>query len=202
MMQNKIVIGITGGVGCGKSTVLDILERDYGAYVIKADDVGKEIMVSGTCVFNEIVRYFGNEIVAEDGELNRQYLAEIIHRDESKRDALNAIVHPAVIDIIKDRIEAAKNGIVVLETAIMFETGVDKLCDCIWAIITNSEIRRERLIKDRGYTSEKVDMIAGNQLKNREFVSRCDYVIENDGNLDELGVKIRKIMKILCCHEG
>ncbi|MBO5488011.1 MAG: dephospho-CoA kinase, partial [Eubacterium sp.] len=130
-----MIIGITGGVGCGKSTVLEILKKDYGAKVLIADNMGHEVMKKEGKAYPEIVDAFGTAVVGEDGELNRVALAELIYADDAKRERLNGIIHPCVKEEIKRKLkEWEEESLVVLETALLFETGCDSMCDRIWGI--------------------------------------------------------------------
>ena len=130
------VLGITGGVGSGKSEVLDYLESRYGAYVCQMDEVAKRLEKRGEICFRKIVDRFGEAVVGTDGELDRKKLGEIVFSDEGKRKILNEIVHPPVLDYVKKDIEKRKKEgrkLYVLESALLAEAG-QELCDKIWYI--------------------------------------------------------------------
>ena len=132
------VLGITGGVGSGKSEVLDYLESRYGAYVCQMDEVAKRLEKRGEICFRKIVDRFGEAVVGTDGELDRKKLGEIVFSDEGKRKILNEIVHPPVLDYVKKDIEKRKKEgrkLYVLESALLAEAG-QELCDKIWYIYT------------------------------------------------------------------
>ena len=189
-------IGVTGGVGAGKSTILQILKEKYNAHIIMADDVAKELMNKGKASYRAIVKEFGNEILREDGEIDRQKLAEIVFQDEEKLKLLNSIVHPLVRKaIVKEQKQVNKkdpNRLVVLEAALLIEAGYKELLDELWAVIVQKEIRIQRLMNDRGYTREKSESIIANQLSDEEFRANCDFVIDNSGTLEESAEQIRK----------
>ena len=189
-------IGVTGGVGAGKSTILQILEEKYNAYIILADDVARELMKKGKASYRAVVKAFGKDILCDDGEIDRQKLAEIVFQDEEKLKLLNSIVHPLVRKaIVKEQKQVNKKDpdrLVVLEAALLIEAGYKELLDELWAVIVQKEIRIQRLMNDRGYTREKSESIIANQLSDEEFRANCDFVIDNSGTLEESAEQIRK----------
>ena len=190
-----MVIGITGGVGCGKSTVLNLLEEKYGAKIIEADALGHEAMKPGTEPYQKICDTFGVDITGEDGQILRPLLADKIYRDDNGRERLNAIVHPFVIEqICKQLNEWKDEPVVCLETAILFETGCDTLCDIIWAVVTDKELRIQRLMESRGYSREKTESIMRVQLSDKEWEKRCDALLVNNGNLQKLQERIEELL--------
>lgn len=192
------IIGVTGGVGAGKSTVLNYLENTYQAKVILADVVGHEVMEPGEEAYDRIIAYFGNGVVGQDGRIDRKILGSIVFADQEKLLRLNGIVHPAVKKEILARIEnARKDGEnhVVVEAALFLEENYDAFCDETWYIYTNEERRRERLKISRGYTDERVDQIFASQKRHEEFLSRCQFVIDNNGTEDETHRQIDRRMR-------
>ena len=194
----KQVIGITGGVGCGKSTVLSILKNHFDAEIFMADDVGHEVFDKDSSTYCDIVSHFGDRILGEDREIIRNALAEIIFQDENEKEFLDSVVHPYVIDRIResiddwnqrvDEIDANDSSVhlFVLETALMFETRCDELCDEVWGVITDMDLRIGRLISSRGYSEEKARSIISAQLSDDVIRQKCDRVIRNDGSEEEL----------------
>jgi len=190
-----VIIGLTGGVGCGKSTVMEIFKNEFNAKVLIADNMGHKAMEPGSTAYEEIVEKFGADILASDGEIDRGKLAEIIYVDDEKREMLNGIVHPFVISEIQKKIkEWETESLIVLETAIMFETGCDKLCDEIWAVITDKETRVLRLMESRGYTRQKAESIMKKQLSDKEIKEKCDKIIYNDGTPQDLMVQMQELL--------
>ena len=165
------VFGITGGVGAGKSEVLTYLGQNYDATVIQADEAGYLVMLPGGECYGEIVKLFGRQITTETGELDRKRIAEIVFQDEEKLKALNAIVHPAVKRYIKKAIAAAEKAgteYVFVEAALLIEEKYDEICDELWYIYADEEVRKERLIEGRGYSEKKVREIMANELSEDE----------------------------------
>lgn len=192
------VIGITGGVGCGKSTVLKLLEKHTASYLIMADDVAKSLYVPGSDMVKTIGERFGADCVNPDGTVNRQRLAQIIFSDDNKRDELNAIVHPAVNDEI-DRIieEAAQSGgyeYTFLEAALFFEEGYENKCDEVWYVTADADTRRKRLKESRGYSDEKIDSMLKSQMSEDEYKSKSSHVIDNSGTMENTELQLVKLI--------
>lgn len=182
------IIGVTGGVGAGKSTVLNYLEKRYGAKLILADLVGHEVMEPGHEAYEQVVKAFGQEIVSEDNTIDRKALGAIVFADEKKRMILNRIIHPAVRQEILRRLEAAELShlsYAVVEAALFLEENYDAFCDETWYIYTDEKIRRQRLKESRGYSDERIDQIFRSQKTHEEFQKRCLFMIDNNGSEEE-----------------
>ena len=196
MMQNDMkIIGITGGIGSGKSVCLSILEKDFGAYIVQADQVAHLLMEPGEDTFDRIVGTFGDGIL-NDGRIDRGKLGAIVMSDETKLGQLNSIVHPAVKDYILQDIENRRDDgvrIYVLEAALLIQDGYKQICDEIWFIHTDKDIRVRRLREGRGYSEEKAISFMNNQPDDDFFMGNCDRVINNNSDADA--------MKILLDHE-
>ena len=182
------IIGVTGGVGAGKSTVLNYLEKRYGAKLILADLVGHEVMEPGHEAYEQVVKAFGQEIVREDKTIDRKALGAIVFADEKKRMILNRIIHPAVRQEILRRLKEAELShlsSVVVEAALFLEENYDAFCDETWYIYTDEKIRRQRLKESRGYSDERIDQIFRSQKTHEEFQKRCLFMIDNNGSEEE-----------------
>ena len=192
-----MVLGITGGVGCGKSTLLSMLEKKRGAKVILADNLGHEVMEPGTECYEQIVTLLGSSILDETGHIKREKMAQIIYGDDEKRRQVNEIVHPSVKKEIKERIRMWQaEPLVVVETALMFESGCDAYCDEVWGIFTDPEIRIDRLSKSRGYSREKSLSIMQKQMSYEEMKQKCSHVLFNDEDPDKLWEQIKELLPI------
>ena len=192
-----MVLGITGGVGCGKSTLLSMLEKKKGAKVILADNLGHEVMEPGTECYEQIVTLLGSCILDETGHIKREKMAQIIYGDDEKRRQVNEIVHPSVKKEIKERIRMWQaEPLVVVETALMFESGCDAYCDEVWGIFTDPEIRIDRLLKSRGYSREKSLSIMQKQMSYEELKQKCSHVLFNDEDPDKLWEQIKELLPI------
>lgn len=175
------IIGITGGVGSGKSKVLECLEQEFGAKVYQADEIAKELQKKGQTCYREMVRYFGKEILALDGEIDRPKLAGIVFKEEEKLLRLNQMVHPAVREYLLSEIERQKEehtAYFIIEAALLLENDYRAICDEIWYIHTSEDVRRQRLKESRGYDDRKISEIIASQLPESEFYAKCDAVVE------------------------
>lgn len=178
------VIGITGGVGAGKSTVLKMLKELCRCEIIMADDVAKSIMVKGGPISDTAIELFGKEAYLSDGSLNRPYIAALIYGNEALRKKWDDAVHPAVNGMILSMIEKCreekKEDFVFVEAALLIENHYDKICDEIWYIYASEDVRKKRLKAQRGYTDEKSDGIIRRQMSDDEFRSHCSFVISTE----------------------
>lgn len=183
------ILGITGGVGAGKSTVLSYLEKQYGARVIQADRVAFELQQPGNKCFDDIVGRFGSGILKPEGCIDRGKLAAVVFTDEEKLSALNRLVHPAVKAWIIREIEreksCKKSPFLVIEAALLLEDHYDEICDEIWYIYTDPAVRSRRLAESRGYSEEKIRQIMKNQLSDGEYRKKCKFVIDNSSDFVE-----------------
>ena len=191
-----MVIGITGGVGCGKSTVMSIMKEKYGFVLLEADKIGHMLMEPGQKVYEKIVAHFGEGILTLDKCIDRKKLGEIVFANETELEYLNSLIHPGVRDYIEHRLQnAAADEKILIESAILVESGYKDICDEIWYIYADEEVRRDRLKKSRGYTDEKVDSVINNQFTDEEFRENADRVINNDKSIENTELQIKKIVE-------
>lgn len=193
------VIGITGGVGSGKSRVLAYIEEHFLAIVCQADHVAWELQKPGTACYNQIVDAFGKGVLYPDGSIDRSKLGQIAFGDAEKLQQLNKIVHPAVKSAILEFIAAeAEKGteIFVLEAALLLEAEYQNVCDELWYVYTDEKVRRQRLKKHRQYSDEKIDAIMRNQLSEVSFREQCQVVIDNSGDFSDTCNQIEHAMKV------
>lgn len=184
-----IVLGITGGVGSGKSAVLEYIAKNYNAKLIFCDDLAKELVRFDYELKNKIYDAFSPErIFDENGNIINNELSKIVFNDKKKLDLLNSIVHPIVkkkvISLIKSLSKENKNDAIIIEAALLLEENYDELFDCIY-IYASENIRIKRLSESRGYSKEKALSIMNNQLDEEVFRSRCKYVIDNNSSFED-----------------
>ena len=161
------VIGLTGGVGAGKSTVLSILQEKYGFHVIQADLVARALMEPGKEAYEAVCAFLGPKILLEDGQINRSAMAEIIFKDPSKRAKVDSLTHPLVWKAVKKEAEEYNRQSVVIEAAIPSKEFRD-ICDEMWYLYTSREERIRRLKESRGYSDEKGSWQIRHRKKNSE----------------------------------
>lgn len=177
------ILGITGGVGAGKSTVLDYLREHHRARVIQADRVAHLLQEPGQPCYRQIVEAFGEEILNPDGTICRDQLGSLVYADAGKLAQLNAIVHPQVKAYIVREIEKERQlgrvPFVAVEAALLLEDGYDRICDEIWYVFADEKTRARRLAASRGYSPGKIRSVMKNQLKEDEYRRKCNFVIDN-----------------------
>jgi len=196
--DNMKVIGITGGIGSGKSLVAEILKRKYGAHILNTDGIAREQMAPGGACYQEVVDYFGEEILSSDHTINRTKLASIVFDDKDKLLRLNELTHPKVLVAVREEIQIIRESgtvpYLVVETALMIESGYDFICDEVWYVHTPEEVRRSRLIKDRSYSDEKINAIFESQSKPEAFRAKFPKTIENSGDIEMLENQVDKLL--------
>lgn len=194
-------IGITGGVGAGKSAILDYLKNKPDTKVMLADEIAHELMVPGTQCYDRLKAEFGTEdIYQKDGFFDRIKLAQVIFSDDEKRKKLNGIVHPVVRKyVIGQAAYERKEGkikLLVLEAALLIEEHYDEICDELWYIYTSEENRRIRLKKQRNYSDEKINEIFNSQLTDEKFRKACRVVIDNNGTIEAAEAQIEAALML------
>ena len=192
------IIGVTGGVGSGKSAVLNYLEDHFDSRVVKADEVGHLLMMPGRACYEPVIELFGEWIVKEDTSLDRQAIASIVFQEPEMLKQLDDIVHPAVYQYIVREIERSKKEgteFFFIEAALLLEEKYDEICDEVWYIYCEKEVRMERLRRDRGYSDEKIESLMRNQLSEDEFEARCDFQIYNSEDVAYTHLQIERRMR-------
>ena len=185
-----MVLGLTGGVGAGKSRILGLFSEDYGAQVIQADLVARELEEPGQPGLTGLVSLFGNEILSPDGTLDRKRFADRIF-GALKR--VNALIHPLTWNEIKCRIRESKADLVVVEAALFDERSRD-ICQYLVYVDTEDEVRIRRLMENRGYSREKCLGIMKNQADRSRFEELADFVIDNSGPIDAARKQIGQML--------
>ena len=192
-----MIIGVMGGVGSGKSTVLNYLENNYEANIIEADKVAKEVMLPGNDVYNEIVKTFPEVIV--DNKIDSKKLAEIVFNDKEQLEKLNSITPPGAVKEIISRIKSSKKRIIVVESAILLGSGVEQYCDELWFVFCNRDTRIKRLIQTRGYSKEKCISVIESQPADEEYNKGADEFIDNSYSEENTREQIDLILNTSAC---
>lgn len=206
MMQSKViysmkkVIGLTGGIACGKSTISEIL-RDLGAEIIDADLIARKIVQRGKPVLKEIVKTFGDEILLENGELDRKKLGNIVFNDEESLKKLNQITHPIIKDQIKKEIDRHKkdsnSNIIVVDAALLIEMNMTSFVDEVWLVVVPVHIQRKRLEERENINEKEANKRIEAQASLEEKLVFADRVIDNSGDEEDLKKQVKKLWEAI-----
>lgn len=222
MMRNKdemLILGLTGGIGCGKTAVLTILKEEYDAYIIEADRLAHELMEPGKTVYQGIVDAFGMEVlmdadidisapaegnaVTDNGQstvnrsIDRKKLGDIVFHDKDKLALLNSISHPLVKEEIVRRIEEQKDvgkKLFVIEAALLIQDGYKSISDKMCYVYADLDVRISRLCKYRGFTQERAQAVIDSQESEAFYLEACDYKIDNSGSLENTKKDLKHIL--------
>ena len=189
-----MILGLTGGIASGKSTVSNIF-RKYGIHIADADKIAKELG-NRKDVINEIGEKISKIVIDKNGNVNRAKLKDIVFSDKSKLEILNKIYHPKIREEFKKiKLNSSKNDIIIFDVPLLFETGMYTLCDKKILVYVNEDIQIERLIARDGITKELAKKIIDSQMSLDEKKSKSDILIENNGSLEELEKKVEMVYK-------
>ena len=193
--DNKYIIGITGGIGSGKTMVLEYLKNQCNCFVIEADKIGHRVMDYKTEGYNKIVEAFGEGIINYNEatpSIDRGVLGKIVFSDESKLKLLNSITHPLIYKEIEQQVLNTSNQIIVIEAAILLDSSIKEMCNILWYIYANMDIRLERLSQYRNISKEKALQVMKNQPTDDEFRNKCQVIIDNSYDKEETFEQIKK----------
>ncbi len=194
-----LLVGVTGGIGSGKSTFAALL-AERGAHVIDADQLGRDAVKPGRPTWHSVVDQFGDEVITPLAmEIDRGRLAEIVFADPEKLAALNAIVHPPIFKAIADELDilSGTDTIVVVDAALIFETGLDKAMNVVVAVVSTRATRRARLMRHRAMTADQANARMATQIDPDDSAARADIVVRNDRTLEDLAVEADRVWKEL-----
>jgi dephospho-CoA kinase len=190
--MKPFVIGLTGPIGCGKTNVLRTLV-DLGAEGIDADKVAHEVMAPGGAAYASVLEAFGAELLGPGDVIDRQRLGEMVFTEPAALARLEAIVHPAVSQVIRDRIAASAAPVVVIEAIKLIEAGISVLlCDAVWVAVCSPAEQLVRLSSSRGMSAAEVDRRAANQMPAEKMIDHADRVINTDGTVAETVALVRQ----------
>lgn len=192
------IIGITGGVGAGKSQILSYLKLRYSAFILQADQVAHQVKEPGETAYDSLVKLLGVNVLNEKGEIDREKMATMIFSDHNLLCKVNQIIHPAVKDMVIEAIKIEKlKGckLFIIEAALLIEDHYENIVDEMWYVYTSAEIRKTRLVTSRHYPLEKIEAIESKQLSEEDFRRHCSFVINNNGTIEETYAQIDKKME-------
>lgn len=190
-------VGLTGGIGSGKSTVSAIL-ADLGAVVIDADRLAREVVAKGTPGLDQVVAAFGPEILTESGDMDRAKVGEIVFNDEAKRKVLEGIVHPLVFERYAElEASAPKDGIVIHDIPLLAESGRADTFDAVLVVDVPAEVQIERLARDRDMSREDAEARIAAQATREQRRAIATYVIDNTGTREDLRQRVTEVFEQL-----
>lgn len=188
MTQNKpFVLGLTGPAGTGKSVVLAYLEERWKALVLECDAIARRMQMPGGECYDGMIRLLGREVVLPDGTLDRGRMAKILFRDRDLMEQVNSLVHPAVKRYVEEEISRCAGegtSLAAVESAILIQSGFSGICDEIWYIHADRDVRRRRLREGRGYDDARIDAMMAAQDDEEYYRSRCSLTIDNSSEAD------------------
>lgn len=190
MKQNNKVhlVGVTGGVGAGKSEVLDYLKKHYKCRICMADEVAHIVKMKGQPCYQKLVEVLGKDVLDADQNIDRNRMAVKIFTNHTLLNKVNEIIHPAVKTYLMEMIECARQEedleLFFVEAALLIEAGYKEMVDELWYIYASKEARERRLMENRGYSQQKISEIMGKQLPEESFRRESDFVIDNSTTLE------------------
>ena len=183
------IIGITGGIGGGKSSILNFISSHYIAEIYYADEIARELELPGTIVYDRLVSIFGEDILENDFDhaIDKKKFAQVLYSNKANLDKANMIIHPAVENYLIEKMRAAvkmhETELFFIEAALLIENGYNDIVDEMWYIYADNDTRIKRLMEDRGYTKKKAISIMESQLSDKDFRDNSDVIIDNSGDL-------------------
>ena len=199
------LIGITGGIGAGKTEILNFIRQHYRCRIYLADEVARLIQQPGYACYEKIAALLGRDVLKEDGSIDRERMAAKIFADNALLEKVNAIVHPAVRVYLENAVAEArtdkKTELFFIEAALLIENGYRDFVDEMWYIYAPVGIRKERLRLSRSYSDEKAEQIMRSQLSEERFRQNCDFVIDNGASLAEAYEQIKKRLEAYTWQE-
>lgn len=197
--RRSLILGLTGGIAAGKSLVADVF-RSLGALVVSADELAREVVRPGSETLQQLVAYFGREILRADGSLDRKALAGRVFVDERSREALNRITHPAIARLAERRLrKLAYQGapLVVYEAPLLFETGAEKRVDAVLVVCIDERLQCARLMQRDGLSEAEARARIAAQMSQAQKVARADYVLDNSGFAEDTAEQVRRLFQKL-----
>jgi dephospho-CoA kinase len=199
-----LVVGLTGGIGAGKTTFAALL-AEHGAQVIDADQLGRDALRPGTDAWHSVVSQFGQDVLAaETMEIDRKVLAEIVFTDPNRLAALNAIVHPVILDRVGEELDRLRttDAVVVLDAALIVDTGLRDVCDVLIVVRAGEDERKKRLTGSRDMTSADIAARMRSQSPPGDLAATADIVVDNEGSLADLKSEAERVWSELKGRSG
>lgn len=187
--MSNFVVGLTGGIGSGKTTVANLF-ADLGITLVDADIVSRQVVAKGSLGLVRIAEHFGKNILLENGELNRAALRERIFSTPSEREWLNALLHPMIREEMLNQLKKATSPYAILVVPLLFENGLDRLVNCTLVVDISPELQTRRTMDRDSVSAEQVQNIIASQATRAEKLAKADNVIDNQGTVSALKSKV------------
>lgn len=193
-LRDKLVVGLTGGVGTGKTTVARMF-REAGAEIVDADRIARGLLARDAASRREIVRAFGRGILGSGGRIDRRLLGRRVFGDGRLRKKLNAILHPRIIRRIKEKVLRSKKCVVVIDAPLLFETGLEKSVDAVIVVTASRETQARRYMARTGLSRGETLSRIASQLPLTEKIRSADFIINNNGTLKQTKEQVESIRR-------
>lgn len=193
-----LIVGLTGGIATGKSTVAHMFSQ-LGTYRIDTDQLARQVVEPGEEAFKAIVRFFGKEVVDDVGELDRKKLSDIVFADRAKLSVLNQITHPPIRALLRAELTAAEErgvDVALVEVPLLYESGFDDGMDCVIVVVADEDTQVVRLMERNGFTEKEAKQRIAAQMPLSEKAARADYVIDNGRALASTQVQVEQLWQI------
>lgn len=187
-------IGITGGIGSGKSTVTKYLVKK-GYEVIDCDKLARQVVEKGSPALGKLAEAFGTGILDEEGNLNRAATAELVFHDEEKREQLNSITHSAIYDIIDSIVSEKPDGLFFIDAPLLFESGMEKDMDVVWLVSCRDDVRVRRIEQRDGMDAEMIQARIASQMSEDEKRRKAGEILDNSGTREELYEQVERLLE-------
>ncbi len=197
MINKTYIVGITGGIGAGKSTVLNYIKTRFRVATILADDIGRELMKPGKSVFFALVEAYGKTVLGDDGQIDTKRLSSIAFSSHEAQKKINEIEHPLIKSEIEWQINQSVATVVFVEAALLIEGGLKELCDEIWLVSAKKDVRVQRLMESRGYSRKRCEQIIALQLSDDEMKKHASVLIDNSDGADVMKRAVDYHMAVL-----
>ena len=194
LLMTKNLIGLTGGIATGKSTVANYLATTYNLPILDADIYARDAVSVGSPILSQIAEKYGTEILLNDGNLNRAKLGEIIFHQPEKRDWVERVIHPYVRNCFDKDIKESSANTLILVIPLLFEANLENLVNQIWVVSCSPQQQQQRLIERNNFTTEQAVARINSQLSITEKIARADVVLDNSASLESLLQQIDQIM--------
>lgn len=196
LVNKKIVLGLTGSIGSGKSTVARIFKKN-GSFIVDADKIGHALLKKNTVEYKKILSKFGNNVLDKQSNIDRKKLGEIVFKDKNSLKALNLILHPKILKDIQNKIQKSNKKIVIIDAPLLLETGLEKIVDKVVVVDIDFKIQLLRLKKKLNLSKEEIVKRIQSQMPLKKKLAFADFIIDNSKTKENTQVQVEKLIRRL-----